>query len=74
MQVHGYTRGRGFTAELEPSDGIRAVIISAAARSLSNPTGMERYRLDATDYRPGIYAGWTLPELAILHGYRKRWT
>lgn len=73
LQIRGFTRGKGFDDEGEPADDIRAVIVSAAARSMANPTGMERMRLGITDYTPGTYAGWTLAELAILHNYRKRW-
>lgn len=73
LQVRGFTRGRGFSDEGEPADDIRAVIVSAAARSMANPSGMKRMRLGVTDYTPGTYAGWTLAELAILHNYRKRW-
>lgn len=77
-QVYAYTRGRGFTTDPDtlvttPAQPLAAVIVSATARSAANPTGAESIQLDQLRHRPGIYAGWTLPELAILHTYRKRW-
>src|SRR5699024_7169639 len=79
LQVRGYTRGRGFIVpdpeqpdDEQPDRNLRAVIASAAARSMSNPTGAESVKLGEATYRPGQYAGWTLPELAILNSYRKR--
>lgn len=79
LQVRGYTRGRGFIApdpeqpdDEQPDRNLRAVIASAAARSMSNPTGAESVKLGEATYRPGQYVGWTLPELAILNVYRKR--
>lgn len=71
-QVRTYTRGRGFSDAGHPDVNLRAVIVSATARSMSNPTGAGSLRLGNMTTNPGIYAGWTLPELAILHGYRRR--
>ena len=71
-QVYGYTRGQGFTDEMVPDKPLRAVIVSATARSFPNPTGSGQVKLGSVTANPGIYAGWTLPELAILHNYRRR--
>lgn len=71
-QVRSYTRGRGFSEAGYADANLRAVIVSATARSVANPTGSGTLRLGNTSHTPGIYAGWTLPELAILHGYRRR--
>lgn len=71
-QVYAYTRGRGFIGD-KPTPPLAAVIVSATARSASNPTGTESTQLGELRTRPGVYAGWTLPELAILNAYRKRW-
>ena len=71
-QVRSYTRGRGFTDAGHPDANLRAVIVSATARSVANPTGSGTLRLGNATHNPGVYAGWTLPELAILHGYRRR--
>lgn len=74
LQVRAYTRRGGFDADTgEPVEDVRAVIVSATARSVSNPTGHTRIALGTASFTPGVYAGWTLPELAILNSYRKRW-
>ena len=70
-QVYAYTRGRGFLAG-SPNLPLSAIIISAVARSAANPFGVESMQMGELRTRPGIYAGWTLPELAILHTYRAR--
>ena len=71
-QVRAYVRGNGFAAGY-PSPDLEAVIISAAARSAVNPTGAARLSFGELRTEPGIYNGFTLPELAILHSYRRRW-
>lgn len=72
-QVEGYTRGRGFTDEGNPDRPLAAVIVSATARSAVNPTGATRLSFGELRTEPGVYAGFTLPELAILNNYRRRW-
>lgn len=72
MQVRGYTRGNGFAAGY-PAPDLEAVIVSATARSAVNPTGATRLSFGELRTEPGVYNGFTLPELAILHGYRRRW-
>ncbi|QIX27503.1 hypothetical protein ncot_13455 [Nocardioides sp. JQ2195] len=69
--VNAYTRGKGFTDGI-PDDDVAAVIVSSVARLVVNP---EQYDLDTagpftTRYR--VFDGWSLPELAVLHRYRKR--
>lgn len=75
--VKAYTRDRGFDPlGGEPGDDLAAVIVSSSARLVANP----EHTIDQTviadentfTTRPGIFNGWTLPELAILHRYRKR--
>jgi len=39
---------------------------------MSNPTGIVQETSGPFTIRPGTFAGWTLPELAILHAYRRR--
>lgn len=74
--VYGYTRGRGFvTAEpgsITPAWDLAHVIVSAAARLTSNPEQLSSYQTGDYSERPAVLNGWTLPELAILHRYRKR--
>jgi hypothetical protein len=68
--VKAYTRGRGFTEE-GLADDLAAVVITAAARLVTNPAQLEREH--AGEYiAVGSFAGWTLPELAVLHRYRRR--
>lgn len=72
--VRGYTRGRGFDPETdEPNKGLRAVIVASTARLSSNPEQVSYYASGDYSERPAVLAGWTLPELAVLHNYRKRW-
>lgn len=75
--VRGYTRGRGFTQDEAGAEtvtpGIRAVVIAATARLTANPEQVTYYQTGDYTERPAILAGWTLPELAVLNNYRKRW-
>lgn len=67
-----YTRGRGFDAANNPEEPLEAVIISATARLLQNPTHAELQTSGPFTVRPGTFSGWTLAELAVLHTYRRR--
>lgn len=72
--VRAYTRGRGFViangAEMMAED-LRAVVITGTARLVTNPAQLER-ETSAEYTAVGSFAGWTLPELAVLHQYRRR--
>ena len=70
--VQGFTRGRGFNQLDEPNGEIAAVIVSCAARLYRNPTLDRGQTTGPFAQQPGIFAGWTLAELAILHNYRVR--
>lgn len=71
--VNGYTRGRGFDpATGDPDDNLAAVITSCAARLYRNPTLDRQQAAGPFSQSPGVFNGWTLPELAILHNYRER--
>lgn len=69
--VKAYTRDKGFTADV-PGDDLAAVIISATARLVANPEHTIEQTTGPFSIRHGVFNGWTLPELAILHRYRKR--
>lgn len=69
--VKAYTRGRGFLYN-QPEDDVAAVIVSCAARLYRNPTLDRSQTAGPFTQQPGVFAGWTLPELAILHNYRVR--
>ena len=71
--VRAYVRGRGFDQTTgDPGDDLAAVIVSSCARLVSNPEHATYQQLGTFSIRQGIFNGWTLPELAILHRYRKR--
>lgn len=70
-QVRAYTRGRGFIAN-DPADDLALVIIAATTRSVVNPQGLRAENLGTFSVQYQVTQGWTLPELAILHGYRRR--
>jgi len=69
--VKAYTRDNGFTAG-DPGDDLAAVIVSSCARLVANPEHTISQVTGPFAIRQGIFNGWTLPELAILHRYRKR--
>lgn len=70
--VHGYVRGRGFYADGTPMPPLQAVIVSAAARLLSNPEQVTWYAIGDYSERPRVLEGYTLAEIGVLHRYRKR--
>lgn len=69
--VYGYTRGRGFT-DGRPAPDLAHVVVAAAAVLTSNPEQVSYYSTGDYSERPAVLAGWTLPQLAILHRYRRR--
>jgi hypothetical protein len=69
-----YTRGRGF-GDNGPNADISAVIVTAAARLVSNPRqfGVELPAgAQANRVFRGGFTGWSLAELAALNRYRVR--
>ena len=46
--------------------------MSSKARYVSNPSGTVMETMGPFSVRYGVFNGWTLPELAILHAYRRR--
>ena len=75
MMVRAYVRGNGFDAD-GPAEDLAAVIVSCAARLHANPTLDIQTSIGVDDgswnKSPGIFKGWSLPELAVLHRYRVR--
>lgn len=68
-----WTRGGGFTAGV-PADDIRAVILSAAARLLSNATGLLYDEVEGPSqlsYR-SAFNGFNIAEQFILDSHRVR--
>ena len=70
--IQGYTRGRGFSETGIPDRPLIAVLLSAAARLAANPEQITYYQLGDYSERPAVLEGWTLPEQAVLHRYRRR--
>lgn len=72
--ARSYTRGQGFTAG-EPDDAIRAVILTAAARLLTDTSQIvasEQMGPFVTQYAGDHSVQWSSAELAVLNGYRVR--
>jgi hypothetical protein len=73
--VRSYVRGVGFEDPTDPDsdleDDLRAVIITATARLVVNPTQVEMEAADSYSVRGGFHT-WSLPELGVLHRYRRR--
>lgn len=70
--VKAYTRGQGFNEMGVPNEDIEAVILTCAARTVINPEQMKRYQIADYSETPAVLDGFTLPELAVLHLYRRR--
>jgi hypothetical protein len=70
--VRAYVRGKGFDQNGNMADDLAAVIVSSTARLLANPEHTIEQTTGPFSIRQGVFNGWTLPELAILHRYRKR--
>lgn len=71
--VSEYTRGEGFTAGV-PNSGLRAVVLSASCRLISNARGLlfdEAEGPSSVSYR-SAFNGFTTAELFVLNRYRKR--
>lgn len=71
VMVRAYVRGG---AGWEPNEELEAVIVTAAARMVTNPGQLP---IDLTTGAfgqsiRGAFQGWTLAELFVLNRYRKR--
>ncbi len=68
--LRAYVRGG---AGWESNDELDAVIVTAAARMVSNPSGLAHDDTAGPFTRSvrGAFQGWTLAELFVLNRYRK---
>ena len=67
-----YTRGQGFTGGV-PADDLGAVILTAAARMLADPSGIvAESRMGPFSTTYSDHSGWSTGELAVLNRYRLR--
>lgn len=71
--VRAYTRGVGFTTDV-PTEDLAAVILAVAARLYSNPEGLRAETVGGYTYTSALagFQGYTLAELTVLNGYRRR--
>ncbi|WP_308193926.1 hypothetical protein [Mycolicibacterium neoaurum] len=72
--ARSYTRGGGFDVAGDPAPDIAAVIVTASARLLRDPSQMIDTEVAGpfrVSYRSG-FDGWSVAELAALNRYRKR--
>lgn len=69
--VKAYVRGG---PDWVANDELDAVIVTAAARIVSNPSGLSQDITAGpfTQSLRGAFQGWTLAELFVLNRYRKR--
>ncbi|SER12018.1 hypothetical protein [Microlunatus flavus] len=68
--VHAYTRGRGWTGDfLAPA--VAQIVVSVAARTMTNPTSAVRVEAGAYSSVPG-QPDFTLQERLVLDGWRRR--
>lgn len=70
--VKAYVRSNGFDELGEPSDDLALIIVSSCARLAANPEHTIEQTTGPFSIRHAVFNGWTLPELAVLHRYRKR--
>lgn len=69
-----YTRGSGFDSAGNPAPDLAAVIVTASARLMRDPSQMidtEAAGPFRVSYRSG-FDGWSCAELAALNRYRRR--
>ncbi|GAB2917294.1 hypothetical protein GCM10027047_13850 [Rhodococcus aerolatus] len=72
MLALAHTRGRGLVDVFGAcDDAFGAVILSAAARSLSNPSHARRIEAGSYNEVGGVFSGWTLVERVVLDGLRR---
>jgi hypothetical protein len=70
--ANAYTRGEGFI-DGEPNDDIRAVILTASARLLTNAAQVESETMGPFTVQYGSgFQGFTIGEQMTLNRYRKR--
>jgi len=74
--ARSFTRGRGFADPAAVPADLLSVILAATARLVGNPRQLARDAIgipgDFTREHVGSFNGWTLAELMVLNGYRRR--
>lgn len=70
-----HTRGKGFSMtnlQETVAEPIAQVILSGAARSVSNPSAVFRIEAGTTVATPGRFENWNLAEQVTLNRFRTR--
>ena len=73
-KAKAYTRGRGWGTDGEPYSDVRAVILTASARLLTDTSQITAQHVMgpfSVSYRNG-FDSWTVSELYVLNRYRER--
>jgi hypothetical protein len=70
--VKAYTRGHGFEDDGSVPSDLRTVIITSAARLVTNPTALRGESAESYAMASGVDGGFTDAEKAVLHKYRRR--
>lgn len=70
--VKAYTRGVGFQLGEYPNPELESVIVTAAARSMSNPSNVQQQTSGPFTVTHFNVGGFTLTERAVLDRYRVR--
>lgn len=71
--VHSRCRGRGFSLKVNPpviAADLAEVVLSAASRSVADPTGARRIEVGSVVTSPTPFVGFTLAEQDVLRRYR----
>lgn len=68
--AHGYTRGAGFDETGAPFEDVGAVILTATARLMANPTQLAQSA--GPFVLNGGFSGWSLAEIFVLNRHRKK--
>lgn len=72
--VKAYTRGHGWGVDRDsytPTPSLRAVLVSAAARLVVNPTQVKQYSIADYSESSPVLTAYTLAERGVLHRYRR---
>ncbi len=69
--TRSYTRGRGFT-DTTCAEEIWATIVTATARSVSNPDQATRKEIGGWSEVPAKFEGFTIAEQLALNEHRRR--
>lgn len=70
--VRAYTRGVGFDTDGNPDAALSAVITTATARLVQNPTSVKSATTGTESRSFTVFDGFNLVEQIVLNNYRRR--